>query len=60
MPDATTAPNTELRTVALHYAGQPRIINFAHVLGVAGRDKMPGTGKTILDFLKSQGATIRG
>jgi hypothetical protein len=45
--------------VALHYAGQPRIVNFAHVLGVAGRETMPGTGKTILEFLKSQGATIR-
>lgn len=67
--DATTLPGNSgsclidieagSDVVALHYAGTPRVINFAHVLGVAGRETMPAIGKSILDFLKSQGGTIR-
>lgn len=67
--DATTLPGNSgsciidieagNEVVALHYAGQPRLINFAHVLGVAGKEIMPTSGESILDFLKSKGAKIR-
>jgi hypothetical protein len=67
--DATTLPGNSgsciidieagADVVALHYAGSPRIINFAHVLGLIGDEPVPGTGKSLLEFLRGEGATIR-
>jgi hypothetical protein len=67
--DATTLPGNSgsciidiesgAEVVALHYAGSPRVINFAHVLGLIGGEPVPQSGKTLLEFLRSEGAAIR-
>jgi hypothetical protein len=67
--DATTLPGNSgsclidieagAEVVALHYAGSPRVINYAHVLGLVGDEPVPNTGKSLLEFLRSEGAAIR-
>lgn len=67
--DATTLPGNSgsciidiesgAEVVALHYAGKPRIVNFAHVLARVGGESVPGTGLHLIDYLTGKGATIR-
>lgn len=45
--------------IGLHYAGQPRVMNFGHVLRRVGGEPVPGTGQDLIAFLKSRGATIK-
>jgi hypothetical protein len=45
--------------IGLHYAGQPRVMNFGHVLQRVGGEPVPDTGQDLITFLKSRGATIK-
>ena len=45
--------------MALHYAGAPDVVNFAHVLGLVGDEKAGTTGKSLLELLKAEGAVLR-
>ncbi len=67
--DATTLPGNSgsciidieagAEVIGLHYAGQPRVMNFGHVLRRVGGEPVPGQDQDLMTFLKSRGATIK-